>query len=349
MRRHFARAALVALLPLTAAAALAAVRPFSFPLRVMGTYANVTLVAADSASAGPAARAAHRALERVDSLMSNWTTTSEIARVNRVAAHGTATVEPEVARVLAAALQVGRQSGGAFDVTVEPLVRAWGFLGGSPHVPDSATVRKAFAAVGERRLRFDPEQRTLAFDRPDVRVDLGGIAKGYGVDAARRALETRGVTDALVDLSGNMYALGHPPDADAWRIGIRDPRDRMPYFARLRLTGRAIATSGKYEQFVAANGRTYGHIIDPRTGVPAEGLISVTVLAPEAMWADAWGTALFVLGPAAARAKALERDDLDAVLVAPGAAVDTVYVERSLESRFTLEPRAAHLFHVVWF
>jgi thiamine biosynthesis lipoprotein len=266
-----------------------------------------------------------------------------------VAATGPTTVHPEVAGVLHAALEVGRASGGAFDITVEPLVRAWGFLGGTPHVPDSATVRRAFAHVGARHVRFDPATRALAFDREGVRIDLGGIAKGCGVDAARRALEAQGIRDALVDLSGNMFALGRPAGAPAWRIGIRDPRDRAPYFARLALTGRAIATSGKYEQFVAASGRTYGHILDPRTGVPAEGLISVTVLAPDAMTADAWGTALFVLGPAAARRAALARDDLDAVLVAPGASVDTVFVERSLRQHFSLESNARARFHVVYF
>jgi thiamine biosynthesis lipoprotein len=123
----------------------------------------------------------------------------------------------------------------------------------------------------------------------------------------------------------------------------------MPYFARLTLSGGAIATSGKYEQFVAAGGRTYGHILDPRSGAPAEGLIAVTVLAPDAMTADAWGTALFVLGPAEARRIAATRPELDAILITPGAAVDTVYVERTLERRFLLEPAARGRLHIVYF
>jgi FAD:protein FMN transferase len=330
-----------------AVTAAAAPRSISYPTRTMGTYANVTLVTADSASGAAVARAAERAFQRVDSLMSNWTTTSEVARINREAAAHATVVEPEVARVIDAALQVGRASGGAFDITVEPLVRAWGFLGGKPHVPDSAQVAAAFERVGSRHLTFDPVKRTIRLERAGVKIDLGGIAKGHAVDEVRHALESRGVENALVDLSGNMYAMGHPPDAPAWRIGIRDPRDRLPYFARLQLTGRAIATSGKYEQFVAANGRTYGHIMDPRTGAPAEGLISVTVLAPDAMTADAWGTALFVLGPAGARRVSRSRADLEAVLVVPGPAVDTVYVERSLADRFVLDDAARGRFVVV--
>jgi thiamine biosynthesis lipoprotein len=340
---------LILLSVLAAIAVTAATQPRAYPLRTMGTYANVTIPMADTAAARRAARAAHRALMRVDSLMSNWTTTSEVARLNRVAGRETTTVELEVASVLRAALAIGHESGGAFDITVEPLVRAWGFLGGTPRVPDSTTIRAAFANVGAQRVQFDPVQRRLRFEHDGVRIDLGGIAKGYGVDAARAALEAQGVENALVDLSGNMFALGHPVGAPSWRIGIREPRDRMPYFARLTLTGRAIATSGKYEQFVAADGRTYGHIIDPRTGAPAEGLIAVTVMARDAMTADAWGTALFVLGPAAARRATLEREDLDAVLVVPGEAVDTVFVERSLQGQFTLEPAASAYFHLVYF
>jgi thiamine biosynthesis lipoprotein len=325
-------------------------RSVTFETRTMGTYARVVIVTDDSASAAPHARAAHAAFARVDSLMSNWTTTSEVARLNREAGAGAAAMHPEVASVVGAAIRIGQESEGAFDITVEPLVRAWGFLGGPRRVPTSAEVEAAFRNVGREKLDFDSSARTLRFEKSGVKIDLGGIAKGYAVDVAADSLAARGVRDALVDISGNMVALGVPPGADAWRIGIRDPRDRIPHFARLRFTAQAVATSGKYEQFVAADGKTYGHIMDPRTGRPAEGLIAVTVLAPTAMLADAWGTALFVLGPGAARRKALERGDIAAVLVVPGqAGVDTVWVEESLRERFVLEPSARELFRVEYF
>jgi thiamine biosynthesis lipoprotein len=183
-----------------------------------------------------------------------------------------------------------------------------------------------------------------------VKIDLGGIAKGYAVDVVADTLRARGVVDALVDISGNMRALGHPAGSDSWRIGIRDPRDRVPYFARVLLRDDAISTSGKYEQFVAANGRTYGHIMDPRSGRPAEGLISVTVISASAMTCDAWDTPLFVMGPAQARNEAKRRDDLSAVIVVPGATdVDTVWVESSLRDRFTLEPGAEKFFHLAYY
>lgn len=322
-------------------------RTVTWPARTMGTYVHVAIVTPDSAAHATDARAALAVFFRVDSLMSNWTTTSEVARVNRDAASGATPVQSEVAGVIQRSLDVWRESDHTFDITVEPLIRAWGFLGGKPHVPEPEVAAEAYRHVGATKLEFDPAARTLHFKEPGVRIDLGGIAKGYAVDVAAETLKARGVTDALVDLTGNMMALGHPAGADGWRIGIRDPRDRMPYFARLTLRDEGISTSGKYEQFVAANGTTYGHIMDPRTGRPAQGLISVTLVANSAYTTDAWDTPLFVLGLADAKRKAKERNDIAAVLVEPGAdGVDTVWVEEPLRDRFVLEPAARAFFRV---
>jgi thiamine biosynthesis lipoprotein len=322
-------------------------RSVVFATHTMGTYANILIVTDDSAAVAPAAHRAESELWRIDSLMSNWTATSEVARINREAGHADVAVEPEVATVVDTSLEVWRESDHAFDITVEPLVRAWGFLGGPRRVPSDQEAAAAFRKVGAQRVHFDRATRRLRFDSDSVRIDLGGIAKGYAVEAARRALEAAGIHDALIDLTGNMAAIGTPAGIDHWRIGIRDPRDRMPYFAQVKLfPGEGISTSGKYEQFVAKDGKTYGHIMDPRTGRPAEGLISVTVISRSAYTCDTWDTPLFVLGPQGARAKAHQRSDFAAILVEPGTGADTVWVERSLLDRFTLEDAARGLFVV---
>lgn len=325
-------------------------RSFAHPIRTMGTMAQVLIVGKDSlATVGPV-EAARRALGRVDSLMSNWTQTSEVARINREAATATVTVEPQVAAVLAEAVSVGRATQGAMDITVEPLVRAWGFIGGPKRVPTPAEASAAADLIGWHHLSYDREQHTLRFDRPGVRIDLGGIAKGHGVDCAAESLLAHGVRDALVDVSGNMRALGAPAGAAHWRIGIRDPRDRVKSLGRVALSGRAIATSANYEQFVAQDGRRYGHILDPRTGRPADGMLAVTVIAPTAMAADAWDTGLFVLGPQEARRIATERSDLDVILIEPGTAGrDLMWVERSLRGVFVPDAAAAAHVEVRWF
>lgn len=330
-------------------------RSVTYPIRAMGTYVNVTILTSDSSGSLEQARSAHAAIRLVDSLMSNWTTTSEIARLNRVADSAATRVEPHTFAVLARSLRLWRESDGAFDITVEPLVRAWGFIGGPKRVPSEAEVREALAKVGAGEVVLDSVARTVRFGRPGMRVDLGGIAKGYAVDLAMAALRARGVQNALVDASGNMMAVGgpywHPAETPpSWRIGLRDPRDKTGryHFARVLLTGQAISTSANYEQFVAQDGKQYGHILDPRTGRPADGLLAVTVIAADATTTDAWDTPLFVLGLEAGRKKALQRTDLHAILVAPGAATapDTVWVEEELKGHFWLEPAARERFVV---
>ena len=347
----FALAALALVPALAGSGPAPARRPVLYAMRTMGTYAHIILVTADSAADAPRAAAAESVLARLDSLMSNWTTTSEVARLNRTAGHEPTVVEPEVATVVDSSLELWRESDGTFDITVEPLVRAWGFIGGPRRVPSEAEAREAFRHVGAQHVHYARATRTLRFDDDSVRIDLGGIAKGYAVERAAATLRAAGVTDALVDLTGNMAAIGSPADADDWRIGVRDPRDRMPYFAHIALRpGDAISTSGKYEQFVAQDGRTYGHIMDPRTGRPAEGLISVTVVSRSAFTCDSWDTPLFVLGSLRARRKAKEHSDFGVILVEPGVAgIDTVWVESSLADRFALEPAATGLFRVVVF
>jgi thiamine biosynthesis lipoprotein len=183
-----------------------------------------------------------------------------------------------------------------------------------------------------------------------VAIDLGGIAKGYGVDEVAAVLRRAGVRDALVDLTGNMAAMGNAPGHPGWVVGVRDPSGRRPHLLRIHLRDECIATSGDYEQFVAADGRRYGHIIDPRTGASAQGLRSVTVVAASAMLADAWDTGLFVLGPEEARKLARARDDLAVVLVEPGPDGDfIVWVEEQLRARIEVEDERTRTYTVRFF
>jgi thiamine biosynthesis lipoprotein len=223
------------------------------------------------------------------------------------------------------------------DITVEPLVRLWGFLGGTKRVPSDEEIKRALDAVGPDKIAFDAAARSVRFTRAQTRIDLGGIAKGYGVDRVADGLRRAGVKSALVDLSGNMAALGNAAGKNGWSVGIRDPSGKRPHVGTIRLHDDAVSTSGNYEQFVAADGKRYGHIIDPRTGRPVDGPVSVTVVAARAMTCDAWDTGLFVLGSERARAIARARDDIAIVVVdARGDGGYTVWVEESLRARFAV-------------
>lgn len=316
----------------------------------MGTYGRATLVTDDAAAASIHAEAVFGVFRDVDRTMSNWTETSEVARINREAGTRPAAISADVAAVVAEALRVWALSEHAFDITLEPLVRAWGFLGGPRRVPSAAEAAAAFARVGSERIALDRAAGTIAFTHPDTRIDLGGIAKGFAVDRAAETLAARGVRDALVDLTGNMRAIGTPADASAWRIGVRDPHDRMTHFARLQIpSGHGISTSASYEQFVMHEGRRCGHLLDPRTGKPAEGFSSVTVVAPTALEAEGWSTAYFVLGPRDAKRLARSVQGVSSVCVEPRAdGPDKVWVSASLRDRFALVPQALDLFEIDW-
>lgn len=345
-RRRLAALLLALALAAGARPALAtALRTFRFSTHTMGTTATLTLVGEDSLALAPLAQRALASFQRVDSLMSNWTRTSEVARINAgldaTVGGAPLALEPETARVLGAALAVAAASEGAFDITVEPFVRLWGFLGGTKRVPSAAEIAALRPQVGHALLVLD-STGGLAAARAGVRIDLGGIAKGYAVDCLRDSLLALGVRDALVDLSGNIALLGTPPGRAAWRLGLRDPADREATLGTLRLPRPAVATSGDYEQFFAADGKRYGHILDPRTGWPVDSLASATVVMDSAMQADAWATALCVLGPSAARRLARERVDLEAILVERRTdGPDLIWVEESLAASFSLEPALA--------
>jgi thiamine biosynthesis lipoprotein len=316
----------------------------------MGTWASLTLVTADSAAVADLAYETLSVLHGVDSLMSNWSDVSEVARINREAAKREIVIHPQVAEVIAFALAVARESHGAYDITVEPLVRLWGFLGGQPRVPPQEKIDAALKLVGYQRVRFDAEATTVHFERDGVRIDLGGIAKGYGVDRAADRLRRAGATDALVDLSGNMVAIGDAGTHKGWSVGVRDPSGTLPYLARVQLHNQAVATAGNYEQFVEADGTRYGHILDPRTGYSVRGLSSVTVVAATALAADAWDTALFVLGSEAARRIAHERTDLAVVIVEPReGGGHVIWVEEALRAHFEPVREAENVLAVRYF
>jgi thiamine biosynthesis lipoprotein len=312
--------------------------PVKFRAETMGTWATITIVTSDSAAVSEPARDAFFALHRVDSLMSNWSQDSEVAHVNHRAFKNPVNVGLELAAVLKTAKQITEQSNGAFDISIEPLVRLWGFLDGAPRVPSAEEIAEARKRVGRTKVRFNAGNGSVSFIFDGVGIDLGGIAKGFGADQAAGVLRRTGVANALIDLSGNMVAMGDAAGHPGWAVGIRDPDGKAPWLARLVLHNEAVATSGNYEQFVDEGGKRYGHILDPRTGWPAEGLSSVTVVCADAMVADAWATAFFVLGPQEARRIAAEREDLSVILIEPAAddAGATIWVEETLRSRFEL-------------
>ena len=240
-------------------------------------------------------------VDRIDRLMSHYRADSALSRLNRDAARGPVALDSELFDFIVTAIGYSADSGGAFDITVGPLMKAWGFFGGEGHLPAPGGLARARAVTGYTRLRIDTDQRTIEFDRPGVEIDLGGIAKGYAVDRAVQVLRRGGVTAALVSAGGStVYGLGAPPGRADWEIEIQDPiaAGRMAF--RIALRDRALSIAGTSERWFEADGVRYSHIMDPRTGRPALGVLSVVVVSDTGLEGDALDDALFVQGAGAA-------------------------------------------------
>ena len=264
----------------------------------MGGGYSVKLVAPDQELAAVRS-AVQGALDAVDWRMSLFREDSELVAFNRARSGEPFALSDDLYRVFGAALAASRQTGGAFDMTVAPLVERWGF-GTAPgrRVPSPAALVEARARLGWQSLSLDDVTRTVTKTRPNVHADLGGIAKGYGVDRVATTLDALGIHRYMVEVGGEVRTRGVNGAGAPWQIGVEEP-DAMPQRARhvVPLSGRAMATSGDYRNYFEQGGRRYSHEIDPASGAPiAHALCSVTVVADECMRADALATALIVMG-----------------------------------------------------
>ena len=284
----------------------------AFSGSTMGTVYNVRVAAPPTElDVANLQRQVDLRLAAINQEMSTYLPDSEISRFNRHAADDWVSVSAETARVVAAGQQVARETQGAFDVTVGPLVNLWGFgpEGRASEPPTDEAIAACRPRVGHGLLdvRLDPP--ALRKRRPDVYVDLSAIAKGFAVDEVAKVLEGRSVRDYLVEIGGEVRTRGRKPDGSGWRIGIERPVAGVRQLdCVVELHDRALATSGDYRNFIERQGRRYSHEIDPRTGRPIEhALISVSVLADDCLTADAWATACMVLGPEVALSAARQR------------------------------------------
>ncbi len=262
---------------------------------VMGTIAEVGVVHRDERFAQGAIAAAIAELRAVDRAMTRFDDASEIGRANLEAARRPVPVSEATAEVVTAGLTWAEASDGAFDPTLGRAVALWDV--GHRKAPPAAGQLRAFAGEGlYRSLEIGRRagEPVVVYHDDAIGLDLGGIGKGYGVDRAVRALREWGVTDALVNVGGDLYALGVSEDGDPWEVGVRDPDDATKLAATFRISDRAVATSGDYEQFFEHHGRRYHHVLDPRTGAPRRtSTRSITISADRCMTADAAGTAAF--------------------------------------------------------
>ena len=265
---------------------------------LMGTSMTIEVYGGDPASRTEAIDEAFASMAEIDRLMSNYRPDSELARINAQAALHPVRVSAPMWGVLSAAQLISQRSAGTFDITVGPLVRLWGFHDKKPHIPTHDELRQVRSLIGYQHVVLDEGAQTVSFTRNGVELDLGGIAKGFAVELAGGVLRRRGFS-GLIDAGGNQYLVGHPAGKSSWQVGIEDPDKPGGLLGVLDVDGGAISTSGGYHNFFVANGRTYGHLLDPRSLRPSDSALSVTILSPDATLADALSKPAFILGPVA--------------------------------------------------
>src|SRR6266571_1413500 len=265
----------------------------------MGSTYSLVLYGEDRGHIEAASEEAFQEVRRLDRMLSNYRPESEWSEVNRHAAERPVKVSAELFQLLSACVEYSRQSEGAFDISVGPLMKVWGFYKGSGHLPHRAEVRGTLTKVGYRNILLDAGNRTVRFARPGVELDPGGIGKGYAVDRMVDVLRKDGIASALVSASGSsIYALGAPPGEAGWKVRIRDPKNEAKTVTEVTLKDESMSTSGSYEKFFMAEGKIYSHIMDPRTGFPATGMLSASVIAPRTLDSEAWTKPFYINGRA---------------------------------------------------
>jgi thiamine biosynthesis lipoprotein len=297
-------------------------------VEVMGTFASITAVAEDQQIANNCVAAAIEKLHGVDAMMSDYIEDSQLSKVNRLAFSETVVVDAELFGVLKAGIKYSKMSDGAFDITVGPVVDLWRDAAKQEKKPTAEQIEAANAKVGYEKLLLDEANLSVKFAVEGMRVDLGGIAKGYGIDKAVEAIRAGGAIGAIVDVGGDVACFGvTPKNKTQWRIGLDDPKKEGGLLLVLKLTSQGVATSGDYRRFVTIDGEQHSHIYNPEKGQSAKEFSSVSVIAASAMEADALATAVSVMGKEKGLALIKKIDGVEAMVISSGNDEEWGYTE----------------------
>ncbi|MFC5412417.1 FAD:protein FMN transferase [Larkinella bovis] len=265
-------------------------------VKLMGSRFDITIVAPDSLAAEQHIDMVIQEVTRIENLISDWKTDSQISRVNQQAGIAPVRVDPEVFALTERALHFSKITKGAFDISFAAMDRIWKFDGSMTEMPSPEAVKKSVEKVGYRNIVLDRARSTIFLKRKGMKIGFGALGEGYAADRCRDLMKAKGIEAGIVNGSGDMSTWGKQPDGRDWIVGITNPLRNDTLLAIVPLRQSAVVTSGSYEKFVVFNGKRYAHIINPTTGYPATGLCSVTVFGPSAETANGFSTSLMVLG-----------------------------------------------------
>jgi thiamine biosynthesis lipoprotein len=261
----------------------------------MGSDFEITVVAKTQHEADKQIAIAIGEISRIEALISSWKTTSETSNINKNAGVNPVKVSEELFSLIQRALQISNLTDGAFDISYASMDKLWKYDGSMTQMPSKEAIKKSVAKVGYQDIIVDPKNSTVFLKNKGMKIGFGAIGKGYAADKAKKLLISNGVSGGIINASGDINSWGSKPSGSSWQVAITNPLNKNKAFAMLPIKD-AVVTSGNYEKYVTFNTRRYSHIIDPRTGYPSQGIISVTVFAPKAELADALATSVFVMG-----------------------------------------------------
>lgn len=262
----------------------------------MGSRFDITVVADDSLSAHSYIDIAVGEISRIEELISSWDPNSQTSIINAQAGIAPVKVDKELFDLIERSMTISKLTDGAFDISYASMDRIWKFNGSMTEKPSEVEIKESVSLVGYQHIQLDKNVSTVFLTKSGMKIGFGGIGKGYAADKAKAMLKEHGVEAGIINASGDMITWGKQPNHEDWKVAITNPLNKSASYALLPIYERSIVTSGDYEKFVQFNDIRYSHIIDPRTGIPSTGLISVSVLAPKAELADALATSVFVMG-----------------------------------------------------
>lgn len=280
----------------------------------MGTLVSITAVGRTTLEANAAISAGFQEIKRLELLLSTWIPDSELSRVNAAAGRSAVMVSPETMTVVRKSLQIAQMTDGAFNIAIGPAVDAWN-ISAEPRLPTSEELAALKPLIDLDEVHTDGGERTIYLHKAGMRIDVGGIGKGYAADQAVLVMKKAGAVAGVVALSGDIKTFGRLPDAGSFTVGIRHPRMEGEILAEILLQDEAISTAGDYERFFEKDGVRYHHILDPLTLQPARECQSVSVVAKEGIWADGLDTGIFVLGPKRGMELVEHLEDVEAIIV----------------------------------
>jgi thiamine biosynthesis lipoprotein len=290
---------------------------------LMGSDFDITVAASSQEDADEYIDLAVAEITRIENLISSWKTTSQTSEINRSAGLKPVKVDDELFQLIKRSLVISKITDGAFDISFAAIDKIWKFDGKESHIPEKKDLDASVSKIGYQNIVLDEEHSTVFLKKPGMKIGFGAIGKGYAADKAKELLIKNGVVSGIINASGDMNTWGKQPNGKPWKIAITNPMDKSKNYGLFELIDQSVVTSGNYEKFTLIDGKRYAHIIDPRTGMPTKGILSVTVFAPKAEMADALATAVFVMGEDTGLYLINQLQDIEVIIVKEDGSLST--------------------------